>query len=324
MNPACDSVRHTKRKASRVGCLTGFLGGWFGFVAGFLATNYVLDPSWPVLFPIFILIPFAVLLFGAVVGSVAFCALGIVMGATLGGHRSDAARPPLSTSRQESERWYRRIGSAARNMLRCCVGAVLGAGLVSGIGCVLLDPIVSGQYRRMGEHFEAIVCVVWCNYLLLGVPLGAVAGALLGIRFARNVVKWRLASSTPTGSFGGISFRQAMVSGADWTIAGIFPVAACIAVLDRFPVPFFGYFGGVGGVLPVVGGVLLYGIFGGFILLSAVGAIAGLFARVTSWGNHRVFVPLCLVAAIVTDVAVALLMARWGPIGPPVSGFWPW
>ncbi len=67
-----------------------------------------------------------------------------------------------------------------------------------------------------------------------------------------------------------------MVAGALWSIGLSFPIAAFMALVYRFPIPFAGYKSGVDAVLPSLIAVVLYGLTGGFVALGIAGAIGGL------------------------------------------------
>jgi hypothetical protein len=55
-----------------------------------------------------------------------------------------------------------------------------------------------------------------------------------------------------------------------------FPLAALIALVFRFPVPFVGYESGIDGIKPALYAVYFYGVsLGGFSIVVILGAIAG-------------------------------------------------
>jgi len=55
-----------------------------------------------------------------------------------------------------------------------------------------------------------------------------------------------------------------------------FPLAALIALLYRFPLPFVGYESGVDAVVPALYAVYFYGVWlGGFVIVGVFGAAAG-------------------------------------------------
>ncbi len=67
-----------------------------------------------------------------------------------------------------------------------------------------------------------------------------------------------------------------ILGGALWSIGMAFPIAAAMALVYRFPIPFAGYRSGVDAIIPAMIAVIVYGILGGFVVLGIAGAIAGL------------------------------------------------
>ena len=67
-----------------------------------------------------------------------------------------------------------------------------------------------------------------------------------------------------------------MVGGALWSIGLSFPIAALMALVYRFPIPFAGYKSGVDAVILSLKAVVFYGLIGGFVVLGIAGAIGGL------------------------------------------------
>lgn len=84
-----------------------------------------------------------------------------------------------------------------------------------------------------------------------------------------------------------VTRRRLALSGAFWTILLAFPIAALLALLFRFPVPFVGYMSGPSAVVPSMFTLLFYGLpLGGFVWLGLLGAIAGLWIP-DSTREHR-------------------------------------
>jgi hypothetical protein len=87
-------------------------------------------------------------------------------------------------------------------------------------------------------------------------------------------------------------------------------VAVLIALVYRFPIPFYGYASGVKAMAPAVGAVIIYGLFGGFALLGALGALGG-------WFAHRRYETRCdrnkhweiIIFAFASDFAALGLLA---------------
>lgn len=63
--------------------------------------------------------------------------------------------------------------------------------------------------------------------------------------------------------------------GALVAVIGAYPVAALVAFFYRFPIPFAGYASGFEAVAPTFVAVTKYGAIGGFIVVAALGALAG-------------------------------------------------
>jgi hypothetical protein len=105
--------------------------------------------------------------------------------------------------------------------------------------------------------------------------------------------------------------RPAILWGAASAVLLAFPLAAICAILYRFPVPFAGYESGIGAVPHVLMAVVFYGILGGFPLLAAAGALAGLAAHQKAEPDPRAVRRLALtfgaLAALVPVVLLAVL-----------------
>jgi hypothetical protein len=66
-----------------------------------------------------------------------------------------------------------------------------------------------------------------------------------------------------------------MLRGAIWAVVLAFPFAAMCVLVYRFPEPFGEYETGLTAVPRALGAVVFYGLFGGFPVLIAVGALGG-------------------------------------------------
>src|SRR5688572_23665409 len=75
--------------------------------------------------------------------------------------------------------------------------------------------------------------------------------------------------------------KQALI-GIAWALVGVFPIAALVALIFRFPIPFGAYESGLTGMLRSPIAVLFYGMLGGFPLLTVLGGLAGIAAYRTS------------------------------------------
>ena len=106
--------------------------------------------------------------------------------------------------------------------------------------------------------------------------------------------------------------------GALYAVLGAFPVAALLALVYRFPMPMVGYSSGIVAMMLSPIAVILYGIFGGFLILAVLGAAVGWMAHVRhnrrSYQNkHREI----LIAVAVIDCAAMTLLAVWDKIYGP-------
>lgn len=64
---------------------------------------------------------------------------------------------------------------------------------------------------------------------------------------------------------------KCILLGAGITVVMAFPVAGLLALVYRFPVPFAGYVSGFSAVGYAMGGVVIYGLLGGFPRLALLG-----------------------------------------------------
>lgn len=102
--------------------------------------------------------------------------------------------------------------------------------------------------------------------------------------------------------------------GAILTVLGTFPVAAVVALLFRFPVPFSGYQSGFEAMLISPLAVAVYGIFtGGFVVLALIGALLGWMLNRLGESDSGTI----LNAALAVDTAVILLLSVWDKIYGP-------
>ncbi len=103
------------------------------------------------------------------------------------------------------------------------------------------------------------------------------------------------------------SIETAVIS----AFVSIFPIAFVLALLWRFPVPFSGYENGVDGAVHSIGGVLFYGIIGGFIVLAALGYLGGFLASKIKAKKNSTSRTLSLVmgmmAALVCGITLSIL-----------------
>jgi hypothetical protein len=99
-----------------------------------------------------------------------------------------------------------------------------------------------------------------------------------------------------------------MVLAAACAILGAFPLAALVALVSAFPIPFSGQLSGPQAVLPSQGAVLTYGLLGGFIVLAIGGAGTGLVATRVSGPDRERAVWLCVPLALAFSAACVLFL----------------
>ena len=92
-------------------------------------------------------------------------------------------------------------------------------------------------------------------------------------------------------------------------VLGAFPVAALVALVFRFPIPFTGYCSGLEAVLPSCVAVLFYGCIGGFPLLAVLGAVGGLAAFLIGRPDGKKTFRLTVAFALVVDLLATLILA---------------
>jgi hypothetical protein len=68
------------------------------------------------------------------------------------------------------------------------------------------------------------------------------------------------------------------LQGAAAGVLGSFPLAAVVAGVFRFPIPFAGYASGPGAMLPAMFAALMYGLLGGLVVQAIAGGVGGIAA----------------------------------------------
>jgi hypothetical protein len=110
---------------------------------------------------------------------------------------------------------------------------------------------------------------------------------------------------------------RCVLQSAGVAIAGSFPLAALIALVFRFPVPFVGYQSGPRAMLPALIGVFFYGILGGVGVQAVLGGVGGvaayLLGRRRSMKTNRLTIALGLIAALPGLLLLAILDWIIGP-----------
>ena len=77
------------------------------------------------------------------------------------------------------------------------------------------------------------------------------------------------------------------LAGAAIAVAATFPLAALVALVFRFPIPFGTYMTGPGAVVPALMAAGFYGVLGGFPVQAILGGIAGVMASRTAAPDRR-------------------------------------
>ena len=69
------------------------------------------------------------------------------------------------------------------------------------------------------------------------------------------------------------------LAGAAISVGATFPLAALMALVFRFPIPFGSYMSGIGAVIPALFAAAFYGMIGGFMVQALLGGLTGGLAR---------------------------------------------
>jgi hypothetical protein len=102
---------------------------------------------------------------------------------------------------------------------------------------------------------------------------------------------------------------RSILTGIVWALLGAFPLAALVALCYRFPIPFSGYESGLMAVPLSLLAVAFYELFGGFVVLAALGAAAGIAANLLANGDARRERWLTLTFALAGDLVAVILLA---------------
>lgn len=111
---------------------------------------------------------------------------------------------------------------------------------------------------------------------------------------------------------------RAGLIGACTAVVVTFPLAALVALLYRFPIPFGGYASGPSAVLISLGAVVFYGVaMGGFVVLGLLGFTAGILAQRAARSSGRpVLLATVLSSTLFAFAAVLTLAILDKLIGP--------
>jgi len=105
-----------------------------------------------------------------------------------------------------------------------------------------------------------------------------------------------------------------VAAGAAIAVIATFPLAALVALVFRFPIPFGTYMSGPGAVVPALFAAAFYGVLGGFLVQAVLGGIAGVMASRTAAPDRRRAVLIYSVLAALPGVLI-LSVLDW-IIGP--------
>jgi hypothetical protein len=99
------------------------------------------------------------------------------------------------------------------------------------------------------------------------------------------------------------------MSGIAWALLGPFPLAALVALCYRFPIPFSGYDSGLMAVPRSLFAVGFYELFGGFLVLAAFGAAAGIAANLLASPDAKRERWLTVTFALAGDLVAVVILA---------------
>ena len=102
---------------------------------------------------------------------------------------------------------------------------------------------------------------------------------------------------------------RSIKTGIAWALLSVFPLAALTALFYRFPIPFSGYESGPMAVPRSLLAVVFYVLLGGFVVLAALGAVAGTAANVLARQDARRERRLILAFALAGDWVVVMVLA---------------
>ena len=107
------------------------------------------------------------------------------------------------------------------------------------------------------------------------------------------------------------------LAGAAIAVAASFPLAALVALLFRFPIPFGTYMSGTSAVIPALFAAAFYGVIGGFMMQALLGGLAGGLAAAAAISGRRRAWRRCATGAILAALpAVVILSILDWIIGP--------
>ena len=111
--------------------------------------------------------------------------------------------------------------------------------------------------------------------------------------------------------------KRSTIVGALAALLGMFPAAFVLALVWKFPLFMVGYQSGFEAALFTPFTVFFFGILGGFLIVPALGALAGQIAFRTAHGNasmaHRLSILFGMLSAFLAGVLLILLDQIFGP-----------
>jgi hypothetical protein len=108
------------------------------------------------------------------------------------------------------------------------------------------------------------------------------------------------------------------LAGATVAIAASFPLAALVALVFRFPIPFGSYMSGPDAVVPALFAAGFYLFLGGFAVQAALGAVAGGLAARTAtpenprpWQRCLAFATIAALPGVLTLAVLDWIIGAW-------------
>ena len=99
------------------------------------------------------------------------------------------------------------------------------------------------------------------------------------------------------------------LAGAAMAVAVTFPLAALVALVFRFPIPFGSYMSGIAAVVPALFAVAFYGIIGGFMVQALLGGLTGGLAASAAIADRRRAWRLCATSATLAALPGVLILS---------------
>ena len=111
--------------------------------------------------------------------------------------------------------------------------------------------------------------------------------------------------------------KRSMITGGIAALVGMFPVASLLALIWKFPLPLGGYAHGFSAALLAPLAAFYYGLFGGFLIVPALGALSGALAFKLSGGDvsnaKKLSIALGVACALAAGIFINILDKIIGP-----------